>query len=86
MNATDLWVLAWSQALNQLSAQPLAEHCGNNRAAYRDDEPGDWRILATGSQNDMLAARTASLGTLASRQAERGNVVHVAFGSNGRAA
>ena len=86
MNASDLWVLAWSQALNQLSAQPLGEHCSTNRAAYRDDTPGDWRILAAGSQTDMLAARTASLATLAARGADRGNVVRVDFGNSGRAA
>lgn len=66
---TDQWCLCWSQEQNAFHIEPLETHVATNRRAYRENKPGDYRVLHIGTREMVDSMAVNAGGTLASREA-----------------
>ena len=65
------WVLLWSQRQNALHIEPMDAMLSANRNAYRDNRPGDYRLLFVGDKETVDAAADAMRSTMADREVGR---------------
>jgi len=65
------YVLLWSQRQNALHTETLEKHTSLNRAAYADNEPGDYRMLLVGTRAEVDATAASIRQTLVQREANR---------------
>ena len=71
MSTSDQWCLCWRQHQNALHIEPMERHLSANRAAYRDNTAGDYRLLLIGTREEVDTAATAARQTIGLREVGR---------------
>lgn len=70
-------VLLWSERQNCLHIEPLDRMLSANRQAYRDNRPGDYRVLFIGTREEVDEAAKACHSTIDGRDLLRSTRAHL---------